>query len=479
MYAIIRCNHQRTEIVKRRMISIASCICLASLWLGGGGSLVADAASHSILPSIKTTSKRGTLPTTTTSQKISANNNLPSIPSFTQRVGWNIIPRGGGALDILSDDDDDIDEYDESEEDELSENEPSGEELEDNTSTSTTSSASGGPPVKLTIKTSLSSQLIDQKLEFTASRTRTIHSIKLAISKTMVGRPPVSSIVLKYHGRTLNDNDEIVNDLLEELDSDDEDDEESDVEDTIGEEDDEDIIKLTLTADIVPPIDTKFGIELREQINKMSTKDILEAYCINMAGMIYESELHLKECELYDRLESGDGVSGELEDGEDVTSTSSTLATENHSLNIRKKAAIIQKQFESTLTDETRQLIQEEDERVKKYIAADTSDSGDVGGSSEEVFGLVHQGGGASRSGRKGRTLKGGATMNVKRSLQRNMNVVRTNLLACVQSVLIHIIPLILIFILLECHTPLRFFGDASPRVLGRAPVARGKNLSS
>ena len=141
----------------------------------------------------------------------------------------------------------------------------------------------------------------------------------------MVGRPSVSSIVLKYHGRTLNDDDEIVNDLLEELDSDDEE-EDSDVEDTIGEEDDEDIIKLTLTADIVPPIDTKFGIELREQINKMSTKDILEAYCINMAGMIYESELHLKECELYDRLESS-GESGELEDGDEVTSTST--ATEN------------------------------------------------------------------------------------------------------------------------------------------------------
>ena len=372
---------------------------LAALWLVGGGSLIADAAS--LLPSIKTTSKLGTFPTT----QINANNNLQrqtSIPSFAdQRVGWNIIPRGG-ALDILSDDDDDIDEYDESEEDELSENEPSGEELEDNTSTSSASTSASGPPVKLTIKTSLSSKLIDQKLEFTASRTRTLQSIKLAISKTMVGRPPVSSIVLKYHGRTLVDDDEIVNDLLEELDSDDEDDE-SDVEDTIGEEDDEDIIKLTLTADIVPPIDTKFGIELREQINKMSTKDILEAYCINMAGMIYESELHLKECELYDRLESGDGESGELEDGEDVTSTSSTLATENHSLNIRKKAAIIQKQFESTLTDETRQLIQEEDERVKKYIAADTSsDSGDVVGSNEEVFGLVHQGGGgASRSGRK------------------------------------------------------------------------------
>ena len=288
----------------KEMISIASyCIGLASLWWlgpGGGGSslLIVDAAS-TILPSIKITSKLDTLPTTQINIK---KNNLQrrrqttsSIPhSFTtQSVGWNIIPRGGAALDILSDDD----EYDESEEDELSENEPSSEaeELsEDDTPTSTTSTSTSGPPVKLTIKTSLSSKLIDQKLEFTASRTRTIHSIKLAISKTMVGRPPVSSIILKYHGRTLVNDDEIVNDLLQDYDSDDdEEDFDSDVEDTIGNEDDdeEDVIKLTFNADIVPPIDTKFGIELREYITKMSTKDILEAYCINMAGMMYESEL--------------------------------------------------------------------------------------------------------------------------------------------------------------------------------------------
>ena len=77
----------------------------------------------------------------------------------------------------------------------------------------------------------------------------------------------------------------------------------------------------------------------------------------------------MKECELYDHwLESdgGDDESGDLENDGDVSTT--TLVTENHSLNIRKRAAIIQKQFESTFTDETKQLIQEEDVRVKSIL---------------------------------------------------------------------------------------------------------------
>jgi hypothetical protein len=250
----------------------------------------------------------------------------------------------------------------------------------------------------------------------------------------MIGRPPISSIQLKYHGRVLVDDDESINDLLEDYDSDDEDeDDDEDEIDAIGEdEDDEDTIKLSLVADIVPPIDSKFGIEFRDRVHKMSTKEILEAYCINMAGMVYGQELHVKECELYNDNENDSQDGGDEEEDEEVHTTSSAVATnENHSLNIRKKAALLQSQFESTLSDETKQLINEEHERIKNH--ASSSSSTDATEDGEVVYGLVPKGssGSAVRSHRKGRTLKGGATMNVKRSLQRNLNVVCRRLCLC------------------------------------------------
>ena len=149
-----------------------------------------------------------------------------------------------------------------------------------------------------------------------------------------------------------------------------------------------------------------------------------------MAGMVYGQELFVQESELYDESEN-EGLD-ELD--EELHHTSSAQPNENHSLNIRKKAALIQSQFESTLSSETKQLLQEEHARVKQHLSSDstTSTSSDVD-SDEIIYGLISQNEINSSSSRKGRrrTLKGGASMNVKRSLQRNLNVVRIVLLSC------------------------------------------------
>jgi len=326
-------------------------------------------------------------------------------------VGWalNSLPVRGGALAL--DDDYDISEseieYDseEAEEDELSEDELSNlEDDSDEEAESAPSSSASGPPVKLSITTALQSSLVDQHIEFMASRKRTVESLKQAVSKTMRGRPPLSCIQLKYHGRTL-DEEETIDDLLQEMDEDDE--EEGD------DGEDEDTIKMSLTCDLIPPIDAKFAIELREKIMKKSTKEILEAYCLNMAGAVYSQELQSKESDSFESNLLADDVE---HDDEEEQPPPYSNARENHSMNIRKKAALFQKQFEGTLPPEILQLMEEEYERVKTVTSAD----GDSGG----AFGLVPHGSRSpARSGRKGRSLKGGATMNVKRTLQRNLNV--------------------------------------------------------
>ena len=424
-------NYTMRTSISSSVVSIACLFAISSICLLDGGIVNA-----SLLPS-QTSSKITKLGVSLTSSQ--TRTDISFKRQSTTAAGWNIlqsIPRGGSSVAV----DDGSEEMSESEEDELSSDLSEDSELDESEDETPSTSNSNGPPIKLTIKTNLSSTLIDQKLDFTASRTRSIQSIKLAISKSMVGRPPLSSIILKYHGRTLHD-EECMFDLLDDLDSDEEE-EDSDIEDNIGEEEDEDTIKLTLTADILPPIDTKFGIELKEKLHKLSTQEILEAYCVNMAGMVYGQELFVKESELYESKEN-DGLDEELDelgDEEQELHTSSTQPTnENHSLNIRKKAALIQSQFESNLSSETKQLLQEEHIRVKQHLSSDsTSTSSSLDDSDEIIYGLISQNEINSSSNRKGRrrTLKGGASMNVKRSLQRNLNVVR--IVFCVVCCLVY-----------------------------------------
>ena len=235
----------------------------------------------------------------------------------------------------------------------------------------------------------------------------------------MRGRPPLQTIILKHCGRTLED-DETVSTILSEVDSDDED---SDVEDNIGEEE---LDKLKLTLDILPPIDPKFGTELKEKAEKMSTKDLLQAYCLNFVGMRLGMELSEAEMEEYDKLLTGNvdddgmGADGDIEREEQDRDQDVV----NQSLHIRKQAALLQKQMEKSFGDDIIQLMDEEHERVQSYLA----EGDEHASTSEVVYGLV-PGSALSQRSRKGRAVKGGATMNIKRAVQRNMNVVRQKFL--------------------------------------------------
>ncbi len=289
--------------------------------------------------------------------------------------------------------------------------------------------------VKIRISTGLHSPLLDQRIEFTASSKRTVSSIKQAISKTMPGRPPISCIQLRYRGRLLSDHagggtPTTVNDIISQNDDDEDDDDED-------EDEEEDSAKLSLTCDILPPIDSKFGIEFRSKIASCSTREIIEAYCLNMAGMMYGQE---EQCLLSSSSNGGWGEEGA--EHETMTAAAVTMIGKDPSLNIRKRAAFLQKQlFETMFTDETKLLIEEEHARVMRKK---NSMEGGGGGGGEElvsvggrgegeevvVYGLIpstsrsnaiRSGGG--RGGRK--ASKGGATMHVKKALQKNLNVVR------------------------------------------------------
>ncbi|KAL7545212.1 hypothetical protein ACHAWF_008563 [Thalassiosira exigua] len=344
----------------------------------------------------------------------------PRSPSSFRRPrpGWDLsrraspssslsVPRGGSLDDVDDDDEDELSEEElsnlaldsdeaedaaDSEEEEEEEEEAGGEEDE----SSRTPAPASGPPVKLVITTGLNSELINRRIEFTASCRQTVLSLRQAASKTMPGRPPLPEVRLKFRGRLL-DGEEMVDDILEEMDEDDKEDED---EDEIYDIREEETIKLKLTCNAVPPIDGKFGIELREKMRKVSTKEIVEG---ERRG---------------DGIRAGvEGAGGgglgdnkeDEEEGEEEPPYGSSTFAENHSLEIRKRAAAIRTQFEGTLAPDVLRLLDEEDERVKLYE-----------GEGPPPFGLNRP---DPSSPRRGRSLAGGATANVRRTLQRNLNV--------------------------------------------------------
>eukprot|EP00816_Leptocylindrus_hargravesii_P008692 CAMPEP_0196821756 /NCGR_PEP_ID=MMETSP1362-20130617/80788_1 /TAXON_ID=163516 /ORGANISM="Leptocylindrus danicus, Strain CCMP1856" /LENGTH=436 /DNA_ID=CAMNT_0042201087 /DNA_START=59 /DNA_END=1369 /DNA_ORIENTATION=- len=251
--------------------------------------------------------------------------------------------------------------------------------------------SSTGPPVKLTIKTGLNSQLLDQSLELMVSRHRNVASLKLSCFRQMRGRPPVLLQTIRY-GMSELDDEMTIDELIDDDDEDDEDENE--------EEDAEPA--LTLILDIAPPVDPKFATELKDMIRGKTTEEIIDAYAGNAASLMSVSrsltaatEESLQSDSVFDS-ETIEAEDGEIE--EKVTpNTSSSSVPEN--LWMRKQALLVKNQLLSTMSEEALKLLDKTDEE-------------------EEVVGDALL---ASSIRRKRRG--GGAKMNVKRALQRNLNI--------------------------------------------------------
>lgn len=291
------------------------------------------------------------------------------------------------------DEDSDMDLDDElSDEEEVGDEEETGEEDDGDAQVATSSS-----PVKLIISTGLGCSLIDQTLETNASRSRTIGNIRQTISRQMKGRPPMQSVRLLLGNRVLRD-DEIIDDLAP--DEDDEDDELDDEEEEEEEEDDG-MVKLRLTLDAVPPVDPKFGVELQEQLQKMSTAELLEAYAANAAAahegvarMFASSPLDDDLSDSYDDEEEDD-VEEESIGGRATTSVSTAMR--QHALSIKETIV------ETMPQDAIAILNQSADESEGAALASAVA---------------------SARRHRRGGAMKGGASTQVKRALQRNLNIV-------------------------------------------------------
>ena len=327
-------------------------------------------------------------------------------------VSSSIFDLRGGASVISEDDDNEYDLDDSSSEEsdidlddessEVEEEEGDEEEEETDDEDEEDSKVSSSSPVKLVISTGLGCPLIDQTLETNASRSRTIATIRQTVSRQMKGRPPIESVRLLLGNRVLRD-DEIIDDLAP-----DEDDEDDEL-DEDDEEDDEDdgMVKLRLTLDAVPPVDPKFGVELQEQLQKMSTAELLEAYAANAAAA-HEGVAHMFACASAadDHLSEDNDDDEEEDDEEDnIGGKAATPVITT----MRQHAALIKESIVETMPQNAIEILNQ---------SADESE----GAALASVVASAHR-------HRRGGAMKGGASTQVKRALQRNLNIVSCNII--------------------------------------------------
>jgi hypothetical protein len=275
---------------------------------------------------------------------------------------WIVVPRGGSTEEESDEDDHDHESDDEDESEEEDEGERDEEENEE-AQESPLSSVISSKPATVTIKTNLGNPLIDQSVELLVSRTRNVESVKQTLSRQLPGRPPVSALTLMSGTRVLGD-DELIDELV--------DDEEEDEDD---DDDDEEATSLVLTLDMVPPVDPKFATNFGK-LNEMTTSEILDAYAANAAAMYHNAQSLVSE-------PAGDKAFGSL------------------NIQLRHEAYRIRNQLTSTFPESALEKL-EETSPPHSSVALD------------------------QRRGQRYRSGRGGARTNIKRRIQRNLNVVRT-----------------------------------------------------
>ena len=244
-------------------------------------------------------------------------------------------------------------------------------------------------PVKVTLKTNLSgSVLIDQSIEITVSPSRTVQSLKQSVSRQFKSRPPMETVVLRLDGQVLDD-DTIVSDLVDEEDED-EDDED---------EDDDGLPKLTIIVDMIPPVDPKFGTEMKQRLDDMTNEEVFDAYISNLAAM-HQNSLDLMQPEVTDIASDEED---ERDDEEEIEKD-----VPNTNLLMQQYAMMLKDQISKSFTEEQKELLEKSD-------TPSSPEEDDLDNYSGDLL---------LKESIKRKKRRGGATANVKRTLQKNLNIV-------------------------------------------------------
>ena len=254
-------------------------------------------------------------------------------------------------------------------------------EVADNESTASTSSIDK-TPFPITVKTAVGNNIVDTSLELTVNRSRDVASLKKSLSRLLPAKPPVETMKLIFHGKVLQD-DETLDEILD----DDED------------EEDEEREAISLTLDMIPPVDPKFVAELDANLKDMTVREILDAYIANEATLYQSTEELMKKT--WSQSEAGAQAADlDEEADDDETSPSPKGGNQKTSLQIRERSDQIRSQLEALIQSENSKNLLSQTE-IKHH-------------SLDEV---------EVRGQRIRKVSQAGVRTSIKRQIQRNLNV--------------------------------------------------------
>jgi hypothetical protein len=335
---------------------------------------------------------------------------LPSSPVASFAASCLLVPRGGSEAPAEKEDNDedheeiddnnkgegeneDDDKEEASEKDDNEEDHEGNEvkdEVEEEEETPSKKDITSMEPFKVIVKTNLGCTLVDQSFELNAVRTRNIESIKKSLARLLPGKPPMEIIRLLLHGQVLKD-DLLLDELM---DDDEEDDDEADVTESEP--------ALTLTLDMLPPVDIKYATELEERLPETSTADLLEAYTMTEAAIWLSSQ----------QLITADSSTGAAEIGGESTSTHSPPPS-LISFQVRQYATSLQARLEQHLFTEKASVMLDDPTPPAK-AAAEKAKQPDVRGK-------------RVRPGAAGGTCPpSSSVVGLKQTAQHYLNIVRT-----------------------------------------------------
>jgi len=241
--------------------------------------------------------------------------------------------RAGELVDQDDEQNEDEEEEDEEEEDEKSSSSPAKDETRLSTPV----------PLVMRAKFGRDETILDQKVEIEMQRRRTIAMVKDNLRRSLPNKPPVSLMQILHDGRVLGD-DETLDQLLLEQEEEDDDDDDHDE----GEEDKKQTLQFTV--DMVPPVEGKFTKVLEEQVNDLTTAELLRLYAVN------EAALHEMSLSLHTNADSTAAASSiSDEDDEDEEQEDDDLPTQQTTLvapRIQHRADQIESQLRTLLQNQ-------------------------------------------------------------------------------------------------------------------------------
>ena len=102
-------------------------------------------------------------------------------------------------------------------------------------------------------------------MEINTVQTRNIASFKQSVSRQFKSRPPIPTISLQYNSELLDDDLLTLEQLLKKHYKEEDED-----------EDRENGPRITIAVDMVPPVDPKFGTEMRKWFDQMTNEQVLD-----------------------------------------------------------------------------------------------------------------------------------------------------------------------------------------------------------